>query len=102
MATVSLHGDECHTNGDLPEVGSMAPDFHLVSKDLKDMKLADYAGKKIIMNIVPSLDTGICALSTKKFNETASSLDNTVILVISADLPFAQSRFCEAEGTKNI
>lgn len=102
MATVTLSGDEIHTIGELPEVGSQAPDFKLTNGDLADMTLADFAGKKKVLNIVPSLDTPTCAISTKKFNEEAASLDNVAVLVISADLPFAQGRFCETEGIKNV
>ncbi len=90
------------TLGELPAVGTIAKDFTLVAGDLSEITLASYAGKKKLLNIVPSLDTGVCATSTKKFNEQADSLDNTVVLVISADLPFAQQRFCEAEGLKNV
>jgi len=102
MATITLKGTEIHTNGELPEVGSNAPDFHLVDGDLNDKRLADYAGKKILMNIVPSLDTPVCATSTKKFNEAAASKDNTVMLVIAADLPFAMGRFCGAENIDKV
>ena len=102
MAQITLKGNPIHTNGDLPAVGSMAPDFKLVAKDLKDASLADWAGKKKVLNIVPSLDTAVCATSTRKFNEKAGSLANTVVLVISADLPFASSRFCAAEGLNNV
>lgn len=102
MATVTLQGNEIHTNGELPAVGSKAPDFVLVDGDLNDVSLAGYAGKKKLLNIVPSLDTPTCALSTKKFNETAGDFDNTVFLMISADLPFAMGRFCKAEGTGDV
>ncbi len=102
MASVTLKGNEIHTNGELPAVGSAAPDFLLVSQGLEDFRLADFAGKKLIMNIVPSLDTDVCATSTRKFNEQAGALDNTQVLVISADLPFAMGRFCEAEGLNNV
>jgi len=102
MATVTLQGNKFHTNGELPAVGSAAPDFHLVNGELGDVKLADYQGKKIIMNIVPSLDTPTCATSTRTFNQQAAGKDDTVVLVISADLPFAQGRFCEAEGIKDV
>ncbi len=98
MATVTLEGNELHTNGDLPAVGSTAPDFHLVDTDLNDLHLADFAGKKKLLNIVPSLDTGICATSTKKFNEAAAKHPDTVFLTVSADLPFAAGRFCQAEN----
>lgn len=102
MAEITLQGDAIHTNGDLPGVGSGAPDFHLVDKKLADLRLADFAGKKILMNIVPSLDTGVCAVSTKRFNEALAGRDDVAVLVISADLPFAQDRFCNAEGTDNV
>lgn len=102
MATITLKGTEIHTNGELPAVGSSAPDFHLVDSDLNDKRLADYAGKKILMNIVPSLDTPVCATSTKKFNEAAASKDNAVMLVIAADLPFAMGRFCGAENVDKV
>ncbi len=102
MATVTLKGNPFNTSGDLPAVGSAAPDFHLVKGDLSDVSLADFAGKRKVLNIVPSLDTPTCATSTRKFNEKAASLDNTVVLVVSADLPFAQGRFCETEGLKEV
>lgn len=102
MATITLHGNEIHTNGALPAVGSQAPDFHLVDGELNDRHLADYAGKKKVLNIVPSLDTPVCATSTRKFNEAATSRDNAVMLVISADLPFAQGRFCSAENLDKV
>jgi thiol peroxidase len=102
MATITLHGNEIHTNGELPAVGAKAPDFHLVDGELNDKRLADYAGKKKLLNIVPSLDTPVCATSTKKFNEAAAKRDNAVMLVISADLPFAQGRFCGAEGVDTV
>ncbi|MEO5729422.1 MAG: thiol peroxidase [Byssovorax sp.] len=102
MATIKLGGNEIHTVGELPKKGDKAPDFKLTRSDLKDVSLADYAGKKKILNILPSLDTGVCAASTRRFNEEASKLGNTVILTISSDLPFAQKRFCEAEGIKEV
>jgi thiol peroxidase len=102
MATVTLQGNTFNTNGELPAVGSNAPDFHLVDAKLNDVHLADYAGKKKLLNIVPSLDTPTCATSTKKFNEHARNRDDAVILVISADLPFAMGRFCGAEGIDNV
>ncbi|MEJ2553435.1 MAG: thiol peroxidase [Gammaproteobacteria bacterium] len=102
MATITLKGDPVHTNGELPAVGGAAPDFNLVTKDLADVQLAAYKGKKKILNIVPSLDTAVCAASTKKFNEYAKGRDDLVVLTVSADLPFAQSRFCEAEGIDNV
>lgn len=102
MAQVTLKGNPIHTNGDLPKVGTNAPDFTLTGTDLKDVSLASYKGKKKILNIVPSLDTAVCATSTRKFNEAASKLSNTVVLVISADLPFASGRFCTTEGLKDV
>ncbi len=102
MATITLKGNEIHTNGELPAVGSDAPDFHLVDGVLNDKYLADYAGKKILMNIVPSLDTPVCAISTKKFNEAAADKDDVVMLVIAADLPFAMGRFCGAENVDKV
>jgi thiol peroxidase len=102
MASVTLQGNEIHTNGELPELGSTAPDFHLVDAKLNDVHLADYSGRKKLLNIVPSLDTPTCATSTKKFNEHAASHPDAVMLVISADLPFAMGRFCGAEGVDNV
>ncbi len=102
MASITLKGTPFNTCGDLPSVGSPAPAFTLVNGELADVTLNTYAGKKKILNIVPSLDTPTCATSTRKFNEKASQLENTVVLIISADLPFAQGRFCEAEGLKNV
>ena len=102
MAQVSLQGNPCNTNGDLPAVGSDAPAFTLSNGDLQDVTLADFAGRKKLLNIVPSLDTPVCATSTRKFNEHASSHDDAVMLVISADLPFAMGRFCGAEGIENV
>ncbi len=102
MATTHLKGNPVHTNGELPAVGTKAPDFTLVAGDLSDTTLGDFAGKKKILNIVPSLDTPVCAASARHFNEEASRLDNTVVLVISADLPFAQGRFCTTEGLENV
>ena len=102
MAKVTLDGNAFNTNGDLPAVGSTAPDFKLVDGKLNTVGLDDFRGKKIIMNIVPSLDTPTCATSTRKFNTEAAGRDDSVVLVISADLPFAQGRFCEAEGIDNV
>lgn len=102
MAIVTLQGNECNTNGTLPAVGTTAPDFHLVDGKLNDVRLADFSGKKKLLNIVPSLDTPTCALSTKKFNDHASSHADVVMLIISADLPFAMGRFCTAEGLENV
>ncbi len=102
MATIKLGGNPIHTVGELPKKGDKAPDFKLTGSDLKDVSLADYAGKKKILNILPSLDTGVCAASARRFNLEAAKLGNTVILTISNDLPFAQKRFCEAEGIKEV
>jgi thiol peroxidase len=102
MATVTLQGNEFNTNGELPAVGSMAPDFHLVDGKLNDVHLSDYSGKQKILNIVPSLDTPTCATSTMIFNERVAGRDDVVVLVVSADLPFAQGRFCGAEGLENV
>ncbi len=102
MAQVTLKGTPIHTNGDLPAVGAKAPDFKLTDGDLKDVSLADFKGKKKILNIVPSLDTPTCATSTRKFNESAGKLPNTVVLVVSADLPFAAKRFCTTEGLQDV
>ena len=102
MSTITLKGSATNTCGDLPAVGSAAPDFVLVNGKLADVNLASYAGKRKLLNIVPSLDTSTCATSTRKFNEKAALLNNAVVLVVSADLPFAQGRFCQAEGVKNV
>ena len=102
MAQVTLKGNPIHTNGELPKVGAPAPAFKLTAGDLKDVSLADYKGKTKILNIVPSLDTPTCATSTRKFNESAGKLPNTVVLVVSADLPFAAKRFCTTEGLANV
>jgi thiol peroxidase len=102
MATIKFQGNPLHTSGELPTIGSKAPDFTLVNGKLADVTLATYAGKKKVLNIVPSLDTPTCAMSTRKFNEKTSKLDNTVVLVVSADLPFAQCRFCETEGLTDV
>ena len=102
MATTALEGNTVNTNGDLPAVGSTAPDFNLVDGSLNDVGLADFAGKKKLLNIVPSLDTGVCATSAKKFNDAAAHHDDTVFITISADLPFAQGRFCAAESIDRV
>ncbi|OGA01597.1 MAG: lipid hydroperoxide peroxidase [Betaproteobacteria bacterium RIFCSPLOWO2_02_FULL_64_12] len=102
MATVTLRGNPVEVAGSVPQKGQTAPEFKLVGKDLKDVSLADFSGKRKILNIVPSLDTPTCATSTKKFNEKAGSLANTVVLVISADLPFAMGRFCSTENIQNV
>lgn len=102
MASITLGGNPIHTNGELPTVGSKATDFNLVKTDLGTATLADFAGSKVVLNIFPSVDTGTCAASVRKFNEKASALANTKVLCISRDLPFAQKRFCGAEGLENV
>ena len=102
MATVTLQGNPIHTNGELPAPGASAPDFKLVDGKLNDVQLADYSGRKKLLNIVPSLDTPTCATSTRKFNERAGDRKDAVVLVVSADLPFAQGRFCSTEGIDNV
>jgi len=102
MANITLKGNPIHTSGDLPAVGARAPEFRLVAGDLADVSLGAYRGKRKILNIVPSLDTPTCQISTRKFNERAGALANTVVLVISGDLPFAQKRFCTTEGLQNV
>ena len=102
MATVTLKGNAIHTLGDLPKTGSKAPDFQLVKNDLSTTSLSAYKGKKVVLNIFPSIDTGTCAMSVRKFNKEAGELENTVILCISKDLPFAQARFCGAEGIDQV
>jgi len=102
MAKILLKGSPIETIGDLPAVNSMAPAFTLTKTDLSDVSLADFKGKRIILNIFPSIDTNVCAASARRFNEELNKLDNTVVFCISADLPFAHNRFCEAEGLKNI
>lgn len=101
-STVTLGGNPVQVSGDLPKKGQAAPAFSLVGKDLADVTLASFAGKRKVLNIFPSIDTPTCATSVRKFNESASKLANTVVLCISADLPFAQSRFCGAEGLENV
>ena len=102
MATVTLKGNEIQTIGELPEVGSKASDFSLTAGDLSTKTLKDFSGNKLVLNIFPSLDTGTCAQSVREFNKVAGSLDNTKVLCISRDLPFAQGRFCGAEGLENV
>ena len=102
MPSVTHKGNPIDVGGRFPVVGQTASGFTLVGKDLKDVSLKDFAGKRKVLNIVPSLDTAVCATSTRKFNEKAGSLANAVVLVISADLPFASNRFCAAEGLNNV
>jgi len=102
MAETKLGGNPVHTVGELPSVGSPAPSFSLTKGDLSQVGIEDYAGQRVVLNIFPSIDTPTCAASVRRFNELASSLDNTVVLNVSADLPFAQGRFCGAEGLANV
>ncbi|NNT71554.1 thiol peroxidase [Flavobacterium sp. IMCC34852] len=102
MAVVTLGGSPINTNGSLPKVGSKAPEFQLVKQDLAIASLADFAGSKLVLNIFPSIDTSTCATSVRTFNAKASALENTKVLCISRDLPFAQKRFCGAEGLDNV
>jgi thiol peroxidase len=102
MATVTLKGNPIQTIGNLPEVGSKAPDFELVGEDLRDVTLASFAGRRKILNIVPSLDTSVCATSARKFNERAKEIPNCKVAIVSADLPFASERFRTNEGLKDI
>ncbi len=102
MSTVTLKGNPVSVAGNLPQKGASAADFNLVAKDLKNVSLREYAGKRKVLNIVPSLDTPTCQKSTRVFNEKASAMANTVVLVVAADLPFAMSRFCAAEGLNNV
>ena len=102
MAHVTFQGTPVNTVGDLPAVGQAAPDFTLTKTDLSDVSLADYKGKKLVLNIFPSVDTPVCAASVRRFNDEAGKLDNTEVLCISRDLPFALGRFCGAEGLENV
>ena len=102
MANITLQGNEIHTSGNLPELGTAAQNFTLVAEDLSEKTLSDFAGKKVVLNIFPSIDTGVCAASARKFNEEASALDNTVVVNVSKDLPFALGRFCASEGLQNV
>ncbi len=102
MANITLKGNPIQTSGELPKRGDDVPGFRLVGGDLKDVALHDFAGKRKVLNIFPSVDTPTCAMSVRQFNQRAASLNNTVVLGISADLPFAQARFCGAEGIKNV
>ena len=99
---VHFQGNPVAVAGSIPQAGSKAQAFTLVAKDLSDVTLAQFAGKRKVLNIFPSIDTGVCAASVRKFNQLATEMDNTVVLCISADLPFAQSRFCGAEGLSNV
>ncbi|RNE49253.1 thiol peroxidase [Corynebacterium alimapuense] len=102
MANVTFKQNQTTTVGDLPQVGESLPSFSLVGTDLSEITLADFAGKRVVLNIFPSLDTGVCAQSVREFNSRSASLDNTVVLCVSHDLPFAHGRFCAAEGIENV
>lgn len=102
MSTVNLGGNPVNVSGKFPETGDTAPPLTLTNSSLEEVNLDSWAGKRKILNIIPSIDTGVCAASSQMFNEKASSLDNTAVLVVSADLPFAAARFCGAEGLKNV
>ena len=102
MASITLKGSSVHTIGSLPTTGEKAPEFELTKNDLSTVKLSDYEGSKVVLNIFPSVDTGTCAQSVRQFNEEAAELENTVVLCVSKDLPFAQTRFCGAEGIDNV
>ncbi len=102
MADIKFKGNPIHSVGTLPAVGSKAPDFKLTKTDLADVSLKDFAGKKVILNIFPSIDTGVCATSVRKFNQEAANLANTVVVGVSKDLPFAHKRFCGAEGINGV
>lgn len=102
MATIQLKGNPIHTVGDLPKIGQSIPKFTLTKADLSELSHQDLAGKRVILNIFPSIDTPTCAMSVRKFNEQASQLPNVAVLCVSADLPFAQKRFCGAEGINNV
>lgn len=102
MAQITFKGNPVQTAGDLPKVGAQAPDFSLVKTDLSEVSLSSLKGKKVVLNIFPSVDTGVCAASARRFNQIASGLENTVVLNVSKDLPFAHNRFCAAEGLQNV
>src|SRR5262245_31881541 len=102
MAQTAFKGSPVHTSGSLPSVGAKAPDFKLTKTDLADVSLKDFAGKRIILNIFPSIDTSVCAASERRFNQEAAKLSNTVIVSVSKDLPFALKRFCAAEGIEKV
>lgn len=102
MAKINLKGNEINTIGNLPKIGQISPNFTLTKTDLSDVSLSAYKGKKVILNIFPSLDTAICAMSVRRFNTEADKLDNTVVLCISRDLPFAHKKFCATEGLENV
>lgn len=102
METVYFNGTPCHTSGSLPKIGTKAPGYILVTPELKEICCADFEGKTVVLNVFPSLDTPVCAASVRRFNQEAAQLDNTVVLCVSMDLPFAAGRFCEANGIKDV
>lgn len=102
MAQINFKQQPIHTHGDLPKVGEMAPDFSGVKQDLSTVSLHDFKGKRVVLNVFPSIDTGVCAASVRRFNKEAAELENCVVLCVSKDLPFAQGRFCAAEGIENV
>jgi thiol peroxidase len=102
METIYFKGTPCHTYGNVPQVGEKAPCFNLVTPELNEVHCSDFEGKRIVLNVFPSLDTPVCAASVRRFNKEASSLENTVVLCVSMDLPFAAGRFCEVEGLKDV
>ena len=102
MASITLKGTPVHTIGSLPAKGEKAPEFELTKNNLSTVKLSDYEGSRLVLNIFPSIDTGTCAQSVRQFNQEAAELDNTIVLCVSKDLPFAQARFCGSEGIENV
>ena len=102
METIYFKGTPCHTYGNIPAVGTKAPCYSLVTKDLSDIRCTDFSGKRVVLNIFPSLDTPVCAASVRRFNKEAAGLENTTVICVSMDLPFAQGRFCSAEGIENV
>lgn len=102
METVFFKGQEVHTYGKVPEVGTKAPEFNLAGRDLSDIKLSDYAGKRVVLNVFPSLDTPVCAASVRRFNKDIAGMDNVAVICVSMDLPFAMQRFCTLEGIENV
>ncbi|MBV7441329.1 thiol peroxidase [Weeksellaceae bacterium TAE3-ERU29] len=102
MSEITFKGNTINTCGELPKTNTSLKDFNLVTKDLKERKLEDYKGKKLVLNIFPSVDTGVCATSVREFNKNVANKENTVVLCVSKDLPFAQNRFCAAEGIENV
>lgn len=102
METLYFKGTPCHTSGNVPVAGENAPDFTLTAVDLSEVRLSDYRGKRVVLNVFPSLDTAVCAASVRRFNKEAADFDNTVVLCVSMDLPFAMSRFCTTEGLQRV